>query len=306
MKKSSLFVAIGALLLPASSFALTVAPMRATTSSAPARAVASSSAMTITPIPAEPQEGTSIEPDEIDVADPPQEGSTDYLLEIGGVEGESTKGGTASSAAASQPKGNKGNVDFNWKVEEGESAPGVEPDEIDAQDDPQEASTDYLLKLGGVEGESTKGNVPGVEPDEIDVATDPEPLTPDFGILLGGGSSSGDDEEGLTEEQQSEVAEILLQGLQEQGAPAETLSLNYEKIKTRATQLVKFLGFIPMTISATVEIDAEEQVKVKFPWWSFLVSGKDGDSLGQQIFTSLSNVLKTKHDTVKNAINNVR
>lgn len=194
-------------------------------------------------------------------------------------------------------------MEYNWKVEEGESAPGVEPDEIDAQADPQEAS-DMFLEIKGIEGESTKNQVPGVEPDEIDVAADPEPLTPDFGILLGG--ESEDDPESLTEEQQTAVAEILLQGLQEEGAPTETLSLNYEKIKTTTKQSVKLLGIIPMEIEATVEIDAEEQVKVKFPWWSFLVSGKDSDALGQSIFTSLSNVLKTRHDTVKNAIGNIR
>ena len=94
--------------------------------------------------------------------------------------------------------------------------------------------------------------------------------------------------------------------MQEAGAPAETISLNYEKITTKASQTVQFLGFIPMTISATVEIDAKETVSVAYPWCGFLMSGKDGDTLGQQIFDALSTVLKTKHDTIKNAISNVR
>ncbi len=210
----------------------------------------------------------------------PQEASTDYLLKLEGVKGESTKG----------------------------AVPGVEPEEIDVMEEPQEASTDYLLKLEGVKGESTKGNVPGVEPDEIDVAVSPQPVMPDFGILLGGGASSDDDSAGesLANENRTKVEEILLQGMQAEGAPAESISLNYEKIKTKAKQTVKFLGFIPMDITATVEIDADAKVSVKYPWWSFLVSGKDGDSLGAQIFSSISNVLKTKHDTIKNAIGNIR
>lgn len=229
------------------------------------------------------------------------------------MNGESTEGATPGvepdeidvmvNESSSAPA-RKGNVEVNWKVEEGESAPGVEPDEIGVMEDPEEASTDYLLKLGGVDGESTKNTVPGVEPEEIDVAVNPQPLTPDFSILLGGGSDSGESE-ALTEAQQSAVAEILLQGMQEQGAPAETMSLNFEKIKTTSKQQVKLLGFIPVNVDVTVEVDAEGEAVVSYPWWGFLAAGKD-DSIGETILTALSTVLTTKHDTIKNAIGNIR
>jgi hypothetical protein len=228
-----------------------------------------------------------------------------------------------------------GNVEFEWKVEEGESTPEEGIDDVKSNEDPQEGSTDYLLKLGGVEGESTKGGVPGVEPDEIDakmtddsqrggtedinigvgelqetpgvepdeidVMEDSEPVMPDFSILLGGGDGGAKP----SDENLQKTADILLEGMNEEGAPVETLSLNFEKIKTTSKQKVKFLGFIPMDITATVEIDAEQEVKVIFPWWSFLVAGKD-ETIGEQIFNSISNVLKTKHDTVKNSIGNIR
>jgi type VI protein secretion system component Hcp len=179
----------------------------------------------------------------------PQEASVDAFLKIDGVEGESTK---------------KGNVEFEWKVEEGESAPA--------------------------------------EPGVTDVTTGGQAVTPDFSILLGGGS---DDDE-ATASRRDEVAGILKQGMEEAGMPVEQISLNVEKIKTKVAQEVRLFGIIPVRATATVEIDAENRVKVKYPWWSFLASGKDAEGLGERIFTTLSNVLKTKHDTVKNAIGNVR
>lgn len=179
---------------------------------------------------------------------------------------------------------------------------------------PQEASTDYLLKIPPIDGESAKGKVetgwkveegekaavPGVEPDEIDVNVDPEPVTPDFSILLGGGGTES------SAEGEAKVAEILLQGMQEADMPAEQVSLNYGKIKTKIAQPLKLFGFIPVSVSAEVEIDVDRNVKVRFPWWSFLATGKDEAGLGSRVFTAVSNVLKTKHDTVKNSINNVR
>ena len=161
----------------------------------------------------------------------------------------------------------KGKVEYDWKVEEGESAPAIEPD-------------------------------------EIDVADDSEPITPDFGILLGGGGGGIDDDE--AEEGRAAVADILLQGMQEAGMPAENVSLNFEKIKTKVSQPLKLFGIFPMSAAVTVEIDAEERVQVRFPWWAFLASGKQGDALGERVVSAISNVLKTKHDTIKNSIGNIR
>lgn len=191
----------------------------------------------------------------------PQEGRTDALLEIDTIKGESTEA-------------KKGNVEVNWKVEEGE-----------------------------------KNTVPGVEPDEIDVAGDDEPITPDFGILLGGGSDDDDAESNApaaTEEGRAEVAKIILADLKASGVPVQSVLINTEKVETKVEHRVKLFAIIPIDTTATVEIDADEKVKVKFPWWSFLASGKDKKGVGERTFTAISNVLKTKHDTVKNSIGNIR
>lgn len=314
MQKALISVALAAsIAMPAAAFAqTTAAPMRATASSAPARAAVTASSAAPTRVEAPSSE--------------PQEASTDYLLKLGGVEGESTKGATPGvepdeiDVMVSDEETRGGNVEYEWKVEEGEKMEGVEPDEIDAAMEQaaegQTASTESTrgTKKGNVEyewkveeGESAPPANTGF--DRVDAPSDPQPITPDFSILLGGGGGGGsDDDEGdeLTEETRSAVADILLKGMQEEGAPSETLSLNFEKIKTTAKQSVKLFGFIPLSITATVEIDADGNAEVSYPWWSFLVGGKDGDSLGKSIVASLSNVLKTKHDTIKNAIGNIR
>jgi hypothetical protein len=198
----------------------------------------------------------------------PKEASADMYLEIEGVEGESSQKGNIENELEIEEEENASDIEWGWKVEKGE-----------------------------------KLETTGVEPDEIDFDDDGEPITPDFSILLGG--ESDDDES--ADENREELAKILLEGAQEQGAPMEQISLNYEKIKTKVKQEVKLFGFIPVPARATVEIDAEENVVVKFPWWTFLASGKgDEVELGEKVLTTLSNVLKTKHDTIKNSISNVR
>lgn len=202
-------------------------------------------------------------PTRVATPEDPQESQTDAYLEIKGVEGES--------------KETKGNVETEWKVEEGESA-SPRPQRI------------------------TPKPTQGIEPDEIDFMGDGEPNASNFGILLSGGNDDSDE----AEESRHELGHILLQGAQEEGAPIENISLNYEKVEAKVAQPVKFLGFIPLTVKATVEIDAEDRVKVRFPWWAIFASGKDSDGVGERTFTTLSNVLKSKHDTVKNSINNIR
>jgi hypothetical protein len=55
-----------------------------------------------------------------------------------------------------------------------------------------------------------------------------------------------------------------------------------------------------------IEIASDKNAKVKFPWWAFMATNKNGDELGQQLVDTISNVLKTKHDTIKNSIGNIR
>lgn len=161
---------------------------------------------------------------------------------------------------------------------------------------PQKGSTDALLEIDTIKGESAEGKDPEQPP--LEVAAEPEAVMPDFSILLGGGGSS--------EEGRAKAEEILLQGMQDEGMPAEQVSLNFEKIKAKVVQPVKLFGVIPMSVRAEVEIDADENVKVRFPWWTFLASGRNEASLGARVFTAVSHVLRTKHDTLKNSIGNIR
>lgn len=229
--------------------------------------------------------------------------ATDYYLKLGGVEGETTSAPAPATRTVEPLRAETAGTP---------DEPGSAAVTGTVTTAPQEASVDAFLKIDGVEGEAKKGNVemqwkveegekaaeaPGV----TDVAPDAQPLTPDFSILLGGGS----DEDEEAQEGRAAAAEILLQGMQEAGAPAEQVSLNYEKIKTKLRQDLKLFGLIPVRASVEVEVDAEERVTVRFPWWAFLASGKQAD-LGERVFATLSDVLKTRHDAVKNAIGNVR
>ncbi len=217
--------------------------------------------------------------------------STDYYLKLDGVEGESTKAEATTQVEVKTPRAEttggvqvsagdvtgdstgsaKGNVEFEWKVEEGEKTPGVEPDEIDAMDD---------------------------DDDGDEFATN-------FGVLLGGGSDdSDDDEERLHGLERARL--VIEENARASDQAIESISLNFEKITTRVKHEVRVFGFIPVEATADVDVDASGEVTVRFPWWAIFASGKDSDNLGLRIRANLSNVLKTKHDTVKNSINNVR
>lgn len=115
----------------------------------------------------------------------------------------------------------------------------------------------------------------------------------------------------------------------------EQVSFNFEKIEMKHRAKGKLFGFIPITFTERVEVDTSEgtepgTVKVKLPWYGFLVnedvrpeeveaeakkghkewidveSWSWGMSQRAAMFQSISNVLKTKHDTAKNSIGNMR
>ena len=92
----------------------------------------------------------------------------------------------------------------------------------------------------------------------------------------------------------------------------------------------RLFGLIPWTLTPTITIDdagTATEVKVKFPWYHvFFKKGIDFSEVEEEFeraneeikakgnkinriaatLQALSNILKTKHDTVKNSINNVR
>jgi len=98
-------------------------------------------------------------------------------------------------------------------------------------------------------------------------------------------------------------------------------------------QPAKLFGFINTEYTASAQIDEFGRLKVQFPWWLALSSDNADeveaalkesiDELGddaqmayldlqdsvqkqQQLIQMMSNIMKTKHDTAKAAINNVR
>jgi hypothetical protein len=192
---------------------------------------------------------------------------------------------TVSSGSDSEKKGN---VEYTWKVEEGTKA---------ATDEGEKGGTEDINIGVGELQESA-----GVEPDEIDFQGDSENAT-NFGILLGGGS--GEDE--AERAQGLERARLVLEENAKASDQAiESVSLNFEKITTRVRHEVRLFGFIPLETTADVDIDAEQRVAVRFPWWTIFASGDDEKLVAERVYSTISNVLKTKHDTVKNSIGNIR
>ncbi len=239
-----------------------------------------------------------------------EQAASPALLELDDIEGESrtsSQPARATSSKAIQTKPQEcvepDEIDVMQEQE------GVEPDEIDVmeEDDDTEAGPAFMefdtikgesketsskpASQASVEREKTIQTAPqeGVEPDEIDVAVDPEPLMPDFGILLGGGGAS---DEAKKEENRLLISDVLLKEAQAKGKPVEQVSMNFEKIKVKVRHSVKLFGFIPVDTSADVEIDAEEKVEVHFPWWSFLASGKQKEEIGQDILTTLADIIR--------------
>lgn len=180
------------------------------------------------------------------------------------------------------------------------AGPGTGSGTVAAPPNPQPGSVDVFLEIDGVKGESTKGAEPPSAP--LDVAAEPSGVMPEFSILLG----SGDDDEESRAQRHVAVSAILQQSLVSDGVRAESVTIDGEKISTSVKTTVKIFGVIPAVVTAVAEIDASSRVRVRYPWWTFIASGKDGDGLGKQVLSSLSNVLKTKHDTLKNAIGDIR
>lgn len=115
-------------------------------------------------------------------------------------------------------------------------------------------------------------------------------------------------------------------------AAMESISFNFEKIDIAYQSSGKLLGFIPIIFTEDIELDTDGddagRVKVRLPWFSFLVSEdvrasevEEEASKGEkekwielqswqfvraEAFNMLSNILKTRHDTVKNSVNNIR
>src|SRR3989344_1148245 len=116
----------------------------------------------------------------------------------------------------------------------------------------------------------------------------------------------------------------------------EEVSSDEDSVEVRYRVPAKFLGFFETSLPVTVvakkaQGELGEGVRVRFPWYRVLfgveeevtetslesdigaavIADLDSDgaldvSVAARIYTAISNVLKTKHDTVKNSVGNIR
>ncbi len=217
--------------------------------------------------------------------------ATDYYLEVEGVPGEARGSGEVKtrgdgSVDDSQPGTTRASTETNATatVEVKRRGDG-------SVDDSQPGAS------GAVRSNSSSNESAGIEPDEIDVRSE---RATNFGILLGGSDDSEERKRGL-----ERAEEVLLENARASDQAIQSIAINAERVMARVETRVRLFGFLPATTTAAVEINAEGDVTVKFPWWAILASGKD-ETLGVRVAATLTNVLKTKHETVKNAISNIR
>ncbi len=108
----------------------------------------------------------------------------------------------------------------------------------------------------------------------------------------------------------------------------EEIKFNFQKIEMKYKYPAKLFGFLPIEYTATAtaeEIYPDEygRVKVHFPWWSIFTDNPaknletelnsqlpnvdlQNPVQKQRILQTMSNIMKTKHDTARAAIQNVR
>ncbi len=100
-------------------------------------------------------------------------------------------------------------------------------------------------------------------------------------------------------------------------------------VKVVFKEEAKFLGIFTANLKMEVNADAEGRVKVRYPWFSFLykkpidaseveveieeelsqsqeIKAKGSLQATAKMFSTISNVMKTRHDTAKNSVGNIR
>ena len=242
----------------------------------------------------------------------PEEAS-DMFLEIKGIEGESEE--------------KKGNVEHEWKVEEAEPA---------ARDLGKPKYEDIKASMGGTSDE--EGEKGGTEDINIGVGELQGNAVSVSAVEVRGWDPKEKQEFLATVKAHAQVRseqdlENFAKGVLLENENMEEISLNFEKITMEHRSSGKLFGFIPISFTQRVELEAEGddagRVKVKMPWFSFLLkadvpaedieteaeasisanlgNNENWDFGGQaEIIATISNVLKTRHDTVKNSVGNIR
>jgi len=205
----------------------------------------------------------------------------------------------------------KGNVEYTWKVEEGQKSPSIEPDEIDsAQTGAQVGGVkdDGVILLNGV---TVRG-------------WDPEKKETILGVV-----------KTYAQVRSSQDLENFAAGVLLKDDSIEEAEVSTSSLKVVSSEPVKFLGLFSAKMRMKVSASADGKVKVRYPWFAFLYSklvkaseveteinselssaslpytpaatiAEADFQATARVFTSVSNVLKTRHDTVKNSVGNIR
>ena len=248
------------------------------------------------------------------------------LVWTGSVQAVMAQDSTSASlevraGASSTSSEAKGNVEYEWKVEEGEKAGPA------------------LMEIDTIRGESPEtklqesGEKGGTEDINIGVGELQGNAVSVSAVEVRGWDPKQKQEFLATVKTHAEVRseqdlENFAKGVLVQDENVEDVAIGEEGVQIRYRMPAKFLGIFNASLAVRTEVDAEGRVKVRFPWFGFLyaksVSAAEletevsaalpevGDEVlvsfeaQAQTVTTVSNVLKTKHDTVKNSINNVR
>ena len=239
----------------------------------------------------------------------PQEASADYLLKIKGGEGESEKGG---------------NVETEWKVEEGESAVDkATPQLMEANTkgshdgDPDRPVVEgKVLQNNQSDLDFLRGNAVSMSAVEVR-GWDPQQKQEFLATV-----------KAHAEVQSEQDLENFATGVLLKDQNVEQITLNFEKVEMRYSMPAKFLGFIDSSVPVRTEVDTTGRVKVQFPWYGFLFRQYVNASelvadveaalpeVNEEVLVSFENraavlltlkeVLKTKHDVAMNAIRNMK
>ena len=253
----------------------------------------------------------------------------------------------SAQVAATSSDDAKGNVEVQFKVEEGEKAGpalleidtirGESPDKKPEKESSEKGGTEDI-NIGVGEMQGAQG-AQVVQHNQTDLDFLKGNTVSANAVTVRGWDPKQKQEFLSTVKEHAEVQsgqdlENFAKGVLLEDENIEGLSLNYEKIVINYRSSGKLFGFIPISFTQGVELDTAGEnvgrVKVKMPWFSFLMRAdvgvetleeeaskqKDHDkwinieswSFGERakMLSTLSNILKTKHDTVKNSIGNIR
>lgn len=243
-------------------------------------------------------------------------------------------------------KEQKGNVEYTWKVEEGEGvqAPAMNKSDliesISSKSDGGLQSVDLFLKIDDIKGESSDEEAKSSKPKEIVVVGSKvrDEDVPQIVLPTDDPEYPADSFFDITFVASDEDLVLNAVAVAQNDENIEEVTISDESVSVGYTTTVKLLGFIPVKTSqkATVTFgdgergtNSEElgRVKVVMPWWHVfgrktvrphdLKAAIEEELAVENVtlnfaqvraraFQTLSNIMKTKHDTAKSAINNIR